>query len=165
MKIEEKDGSFIITDFNESEAYKIASKIEEDGISFYSQVLAQTQNPQVKEKVQYLLEEEKKHLKFFQKRLYEISESKCDANDEDNLLSYMEYEVFKPFREAKDLPESIKDAKTALNIGIIAENSSINFYLALKEQVSSFETKEELAQIIEEEKRHREIFERLLSEL
>jgi rubrerythrin len=165
MKIEEKEGKFIITDFDESEAYRIASKIEQDGIDFYNKVLAENKDPQVKEKINYLLDEEKKHLKFFQERLKNISQEKCGGFEEDNPLAYMEYEVFRPFEEAKDLPESINDAKTALNLGIIAENSSIQFYVSLIEKVASEETRDELAQIIEEEKSHREIFEKMLSQL
>ena len=165
MKIEEKNGEFIITDFNEAEAYKIASKIEQDGIDFYTKILDEATEPAVKEKISYLLNEEKKHLKFFQERLFEVSEDKADGFEEDNLLGYMEYEVFKPFLDAKDLPENIKDARKALNLGIIAENSSINFYLSLRDKATSSETKDELAVIIEEEKSHRELFEQLLNQI
>jgi rubrerythrin len=165
MKIEEKDGKFVITDFNEAEAYKIASKVEQDGIDFYTKVLTEATDPQVKEKMNYLINEEKKHLKFFQQRLFEISKDKSSGFEEDNLLGYMDYQVFKPFRDAKDLPENIKDAKTALNLGVIAETSSINFYLSLRDQVTSPEAKNQLFVIIEEEKSHRELFEQLLAQL
>ena len=165
MKIEDKNGELIITDFNEAEAYKIASKIEQDGIDFYTKILDEATEPAVKEKISYLLNEEKKHLKFFQERLFEVSEDKADGFEEDNLLGYMEYEVFKPFLDAKDLPENIKDARKALNLGIIAENSSINFYLSLRDKVTSPETKKELFAIIEEEKSHKELFEELLKQL
>ena len=165
MKIEEKNGEFIITDFNEAEAYKIASKIEQDGIDFYTKVLDEATDTVVKEKISYLLNEEKKHLKFFQERLFEVSEDKADGFEEDNLLGYMEYEVFKPFLDAKDLPENIKDARKALNLGIIAENSSIDFYLSLQAQVTSPETKNKLFAIIEEEKSHKELFEQLLNQI
>ncbi len=39
MKIEEREGKLVIVDFNELEAYKVASKIEKDGIRFYDNLI------------------------------------------------------------------------------------------------------------------------------
>lgn len=35
MKVEEKNNKLVITDFNEIDAYKIAYKVEKDGLDFY----------------------------------------------------------------------------------------------------------------------------------
>ena len=163
MKIQEKKGKLNIVDFNEAEAYKIACKIEEDGIHFYQNILGGTKNKYVKEKISYLLEEEKKHLKFFNSCLFKIGQEKGDDFEEDNLFKYLDYGIFKPYQDLKDLGSLIDDINKALDLGILIEDKSIKLYEACKDKVSSSKTKKELGNIIEEEKRHRLLLEEMLN--
>lgn len=155
MKIEEKDGEFIITDFSELESYKIACKIEKDGVDFYQRLLDNEKKEEAKKALQFLIKEEKEHLKLFERRLFEIREKVEDQFEEDDLLSYMSYCVFQPFQEIGNLADKIADVKKVLRLGIAIEEHSIKFYKACRDRVSSIATKKELGYIIEEEKRHK----------
>ena len=48
MRIEEREGEIVISSFNELEAYKIATKIEKDGIDFYAKLINSAKNETVK---------------------------------------------------------------------------------------------------------------------
>ena len=69
MKIEEKGADLVITDFSELETYKIAIKIEKDGISFYENLIKDEKHINAKQELEFLLQDEKKHLKTFEKHL------------------------------------------------------------------------------------------------
>jgi rubrerythrin len=162
MKIEEKKGVFQITEFNEAEAYTIACKIENDGIWFYGKLLRREKDAGVKKQLQFLLEEEQKHLKFFQERLYELSVQEGAADEDDGVLSSMDFGVFEPYQSIEDLESALSDAKRALALGVAVEDKSIRFYQACARQVSSEAVREELTRIATEENRHKELFQRLL---
>lgn len=165
MKIEEKNGEFLITDFNEIEAYKIARKIEEDGIGFYEGILASEKDEGVSGELRFLIQEEKEHLKFFEWCLFEARQKIEDGFEEDDVLNYMNYGIFEPYRHIAGLADKIDDEKKALRLGIAIEEKSIKFYKACRAEVSSPDAKKELSNIIEEEKRHKTRFEDMLSRL
>ncbi|MEW6170166.1 MAG: ferritin family protein [Candidatus Omnitrophota bacterium] len=159
-----KNNELIITDFNELEAYKVASKIEQDGIEFYQELSKTLKNNKVtQDKISFLLQEEKKHLKFFQERLFEIRKNIEDNFEEDDLLKYMDYGIFNTFKDIATLTKKIDDIKKALGLGVAVEEKSIKFYEICKNNVSAQNTKKEIDKIIEEEKKHKALFESLLN--
>ncbi len=165
MKIEEKNGGLAIVDFNELEAYKIASKIESDGISFYTNLSAGIKNKKIQEIVNSLIQEEREHLKFFQEQLSIKNQSIDDGFEDDDLLRFMDYGIFKPYQEMKQMKDLIYDTQKALDLGIIVEDKSIKFYQACQRSVNSPDTKKELSNIIKEEEKHKAKLEGLLKEL
>ena len=165
MKIEERNGELTIVDFNGLEAYNIASKVEKDGIVFYENLAKCVKKKEVKDELQLLINEEKKHLKFFQDQISAIEESEEDSFQEDNLLNYMDYGIFQPYQGIKDMADKIDDVNKALRLGVLVEDKSIKFYQACLDKVSSLEAKKEIANIIEEEKRHKVLFESMLKEI
>ena len=128
MKIEEKGADLVITDFSELETYKIAIKIEKDGISFYENLIKDEKHINAKQELEFLLQDEKKHLKTFEKHLYELREKENDNFETDDLLDYMDYGIFHPYQDIKDLSEILNDEKKALRLGIALEDKSIKFY-------------------------------------
>lgn len=165
MKIEEKNGKLNIIDFNEIEAYKIACKIEEDGISFYQNVLSGMENKSVKEKLEFLLGEEREHLKFFEECLSAQNQRYEDGFEEDNLLKYMDYGIFQPYQDRKGMKDVVDDIEKALDLGILIEDKTIKFYQACRDKVSSLKAKQELQDIIKEESHHRAVLEDMLDEV
>jgi rubrerythrin len=165
MRIEEKEDKLVIVDFNELEAYKIASKIEEDGIRFYERLTEGVRDENIKGRLRFLLEEERKHLIFFKESLYRMQERTEDAFEEDNLLSYIDYAIFQPYQSIDDMADKIDDVKKALRLGVIVEEKSIKFYQACKDNISSAQTESELQNIINEENRHKALLESILNEL
>jgi rubrerythrin len=161
MRIEEKSGNLVIVDFNEMEAYKIASKIESDGIDFYGSLSGNTDNPKVKQTLQLLLNEENKHLKFFQEQLFAIRGKTIDGFEEDDLLQVIDYKIFMPI-DSKKMKEILKDSKKALQFAIAIEDKSIKFYESCNQQVAAAQAKSEIANIVEEEKKHKKLLQGLL---
>ena len=73
----------------------------------------------------------------------------------------MDYGIFHPYQDIKDLSEILNDEKKALRLGIALEDKSIKFYEACMNHVSSPQAKTALQNIIEEENKHKSIFENL----
>lgn len=163
MKIQEKNGQLQIVDFNELDAYKIASKIEKDGISFYQNLVNGLKDKGAKEKIQYLLREEKQHLSFFEGCLSKVGENTEDGFEDDDLLSYMDYGIFQPYEHMSQMKDIIDDVDKALDIGIIVEDRTVKFYQACKDKVASKPTQKELQNIINEEEKHKELLLNMLS--
>lgn len=163
MKIQEKNDKLQIVDFNELEAYKIASKIEQDGIAFYKNLASGVKDEGAREKLTHLLGEEKKHLSFFQERLSKVEEKIEDGFEEDDLLKYMDYGIFQPYEHMNQMKNIIDDVDKALDIGIIVEDRTVKFYQACKEMISVKEAQQEIQNIINEEEKHKQLLLSMLS--
>lgn len=162
MKIKEKNGNFIIVDFTEAEAYKIACKIEEDGVHFYKKLLEKSVDKKVKDAVSFMLKEEEDHLKYFTESLFSKEEKEEESFEGDDLLSSMDYGIFQPYQNLDELERIIKDPQKALKLGILIENNSIRFYETCREEVKDSRAKKELENIIEEENKHKKILQDML---
>jgi len=161
MRIEEKNGNLVITDFNELEAFKIASKIEKDGIHFYEKLAGRVAGTRVRDTLKMLANQERDHLEFFEGELLTLRERQHDPFEEDDLLTGIDYGIFQPYQSIEELDRALDTPGKALRMGIIIEEKSIRFYESCKGQVSSRGTKEEMVRIIEEEREH----ERLLKDM
>lgn len=157
MRIEYKNGELVIVDFDEREAYKIACKIEKDGIFFYKKLCARIDKEDTRKALSFLLEEEGRHLKLFEDALWEAEKAGGAVNEDDDLLDGMNSGVFQPYESIKDLEKALSDTAKALRLGIIIEDKSIKFYGACRKNISSEKAKAALTFIIEEEKRHKEL--------
>jgi len=162
MKIEEKDSKLVITDFSEIEAYKIAYKIEKDGLSFYKEIISKIDDPKIKEAFDFLIGQEGDHLKFFQDSLFELRKRQEDENEDDDLLEAMDFGIFQPYKSMQELEKILTQPKEALKLGVVIEEKSIKFYQSCREKVSSPSAKEHLGSIIEEEKKHKSLIESML---
>lgn len=155
MRIEELDGRFEVVDFTEFEGYRIACAIEKDGQRFYEKLLAKITKPELKEVFEYLIREEKEHVKFFENCLDELRKDNEDLTEDDDLLSSIDFGIFHPFKDETELEEIINDIQKVLSIGIVIENKTISFYKACMENISNDNAKNELASIIAEETKHK----------
>lgn len=165
MKIEERDGAFVITDFDESEAYRIAEKVEMDGIGLYKRLAEKSDLHRVRETLELLLDQERDHLEFFSGQRDRLMKEKDYAAEENDLLSGIDYGIFQPYQSLGDLDKVITSPRKALRLGLIIEEKSINFYEACKRHVPSEATKREIGAIIEEERQHKKLLEDMLAEL
>lgn len=159
MKIKEENGRLVITDFDEIEAYRIACAIEKDGIKFYQKMLGCVHSFEAQHTLEVLIGEEKKHLKFFEECLYRLRETKEDLSEENDLLSSMDFGIFQPYESIDEMCDIVEDLKKAINLGIIIEKKSIDFYEICKKSISSPEVKKELELIIGQEHQHKELLE------
>ncbi|MBI4845586.1 MAG: hypothetical protein HY810_03815 [Candidatus Omnitrophica bacterium] len=161
MKIEDRKGELVITDFAEQEVYQIASKIEKDGIWFYQKVMEKVKNEYAREILKVLIDEEKKHLKLFEEFLSIAREHGSDDNEDNDLLDSMDYGIFQPFQGMPNIGELIVNTDKALKLAVIAEEKSIKFYSACLGKISSKKTIMGLTAVIEEEKKHKALFEKM----
>ena len=163
MKIEEKDGKLVITDFSEMEVYRIACTVEREGIHFYEKLRECVNTFKSQEALELLITEERRHLKFFQERLYELRRAQDEGvSEEEDLISSMDFGVFQPFSRMSQTCKAVEDVKKAFSLAVTVEDKSINLYEECKARVSSEDVKKELTAIIEEEKKHKDLFRRFL---
>ncbi len=165
MKIENKNSILTVTDFDEIEAYIVACKIEQDGIDFYKKLLEKSRDPKVKGALDFLLKEEEKHLKLFANAFHAIKEQADSDYDEDDLLTSKDYGIFHPFADYNDSEKIVNNTKKAFSLGILIEHNSIEYYTICKKNVSGLKVKKEIENIIEEEKRHKLLFKKLLQNI
>ncbi|MBD3264597.1 MAG: hypothetical protein GF375_05815 [Candidatus Omnitrophica bacterium] len=163
MRIEERDGKFVITSFDEIEAYKIACNIEKEGIHFYKKIAEKSYDAGIREVLDFLIEEELKHLKFFENRLYDLRQDEDDYAENNDLIESLDLGIFQPYKSMDDLEKVLLQKSKALSLGIRVEQRSISFYKACKDKVSVPEVKEELENIIGEEEKHKEKLKNLLT--
>lgn len=162
MKIEEKKGKLLITDFDEFEAYRIAVAIEKDGIQFYEKLRESSLGPKVKGALEFLKKEEARHLSIFEQLLQEMRDRGADSSEDNDILSGMHFGIFEPYRNIQDLHSALKSTEQAIKLGLIIEKKSIAFYQACKDKVSSGKVVDELARIIKQEERHKALLEGML---
>jgi len=98
MKIEDKEGKLVVVDFDEFEAYRIAVKVEYDGIRFYDVFALSVDDPELKRVVGVLLAEERKHLAFFEGCIDRLRREKDDLSEDDSLLNSMDFGIFEPYQ-------------------------------------------------------------------
>ena len=163
MKIEEKNHELIITDFDELEAYKLAYKIEKDGLAFYKKLAQKIEDPKIKEVLDFLIEQENDHLKFFQDCLFELRKTQEDQGEDNDLLEAIDLGIFQPYESMQDLEKVLTQANKALRLGMIVEEKSIKFYKSCQQQVSSQRAKEGISKIIDQEHKHKDLIENLLT--
>ena len=148
----DKDGKIAITDFSPAQSYKIAVRMEKDGIDFYRGLLAQIRDAQTKHEIEFLIDEEKRHLEIFQGLLERAKEAGIDDFEEDDVVDYMKSRVF----------ESAERRRTALEEALNMERRSIVFYEGCLYHAKDAAAQEAFKKILEEEKKHQVKFAQLL---
>jgi rubrerythrin len=156
MKIKDTGEGIQLYDFNAVESYKIARKLENEGIRFYTKLLSVLKDPKVREVLIYLLDEEREHLALFEKMLLKESPEALDER-EDEIIDLMDTGVF-AFPGGEEVPS---DLDQALQLGITIEKKSLAFYLELLKYTVNEEGKSTLTRIISEEKKHWEELKKL----
>lgn len=159
MKIREKEDELVIVDFDEFEAYRVACKIEEDGLRFYEKLASKIKNSGVVQALEFLIGEERKHLRLFEDSLSRLRDDKEDTAEDNDLLASMDFGIFQPYQSIAELENIMEDTSRALRLGIAIEDKSIKFYQACRQGVSTDDAKAELELIIGEEKKHKGLLE------
>ncbi|MFC1807162.1 ferritin family protein [Candidatus Omnitrophota bacterium] len=165
MHIEEKDGRLAVVDFNEFGAYKIASKIESDGMRFYQDLQNKAKRDIIKSMAAMLADEEKRHLRFFESSLSRLQQEGEDEFEEDDILRSIDYGIFTSGQQTQDVESLLNDPSKTVRFAIGVESKTIQFYESCKECITDIRVKEELDNIIEEEKKHKRMLEELLKKL
>lgn len=162
MKVNVKSNEIEITDFSAIESYKIACAIEKDGLGFYKELLSAEKNTEVRQTLEFLIDEEARHLEMFESKLEDLRMRQEEDFEDDDLFACIDYGIFEPYKNIENLADYLDDIKKALRLGINIEDKAISFYRACLKHTSSDEVKEELSKIIAEEINHRKLLENIL---
>lgn len=142
--------------FDVSEIFKIALKIEENGIKFYREYAQKEENSKAKEVFSYLAEEEVIHKKLFGEMLSKIEkyeqEESYPGEYFEYLRSYVDGVIFNKEKIDKEISQ-IKDTLSAIDFAINRELDSIFYYSEIKNLVSKNQ-RDSINKIIEEERKH-----------
>jgi len=149
------DGDEIkLYDFNLLQAYKIAKHLEEQGIAFYETMLAEAKDGDLKEALDFLLSQEKEHLRIFADKIDELAKTSEDGFEGDDIAGYMDSNVFTLFADSEEVRNIVKDSKKAIGFGKIIEKRSISFYQTCVENTNDRKAKSAFEGLVEIEKQH-----------
>ena len=164
MKIEDVNGKLEITEFDEFDAYRIACTVEKEGIRFYEKLWECTKAPEAKRTLRFLIDEERDHLRFFEECLFDLRREKEDVSEENDIFQAMDFGIFQPFKEMREMCAMIDSPGKALSLGVIVEEHAVSFYEACRVHIAAEKVKRELDVIIRQEKEHREKLKSLLAQ-
>jgi len=120
----DKDGRIAVTDFSPAQAFKIAVKMEEDGLAFYKDLPGRIKDEEARKGIGFLIEEEEKHLETFTRLLREKEAQAQDGFEEDDIVSHMNTRVFDACEE-KEAAHQMDHRHTALEEALDMERRSI----------------------------------------
>ena len=146
--------------FSGSEVVRMAIRIEENGLRFYSDASKATKIPKLKELFKSLAQEERLHINVFS----EIKDSIPDDAVAEGFDPYVaeatlylkaiaDTEVFTHPDEGKLLAEEIFDEEAALNLAIDMEKDSLLFYYEMQNMIRKKDAGV-ITQLLEQEKDH-----------
>ena len=159
MKVDLSGDEVRLYDFNALEAFRIARKMESEGIKLYKSMREKIKDPGVRDVLDFLIEEEKKHLALFENMVEKLS--KTEEADTD-LVDIADSQIMSELTGIDNLEELLFSSKEVLKLGISVEQRAISFYNQLLENTSDPDGRKSLEMIIEEEKMHAEKFKSLL---
>jgi rubrerythrin len=135
---------------------RLAVLMEERGAKFYSTLEGMTSDPQVKEMMHRLAEDEKQHSRQFTRLLNEcgdLGSQNLSPETRTYIDSLQGKDFFNDFSltGAVSVPDSPKEA---IALGIEAEKNSILFYHELYQSLPAGEAKDAIGKLLQEEKIH-----------
>jgi len=156
-----KDGRILLSDFSPVQAFKIAVKMEQDGIRFYKDLLGTVRDEEARAEIGFLVRQEQQHLDTFTRLLREQKEETADGFEEDDIIDYMNASVFEVSLR-KETAGNMDHRHTAMEEALNLERRSIVFYEACARSAGGGAPKGSFEKIIEEERSHLKKFGELL---
>ena len=154
MKVDFSRDEIKVFDFDELEAYRIARKMERDGVYYYTRMVEKILQPEIREVVEMLIIDEKKHLSLFEDKIAEICRD-LDVFDEDETLAdIIDSGALDILKDPELIAGILCNPQEALRLGISAEKRSISFYNELIQNARDESGRVALTAIIAEEEEH-----------
>lgn len=149
MKVDiDKSGRITIFDFSSVQAYKIAVRMEQDGVEFYRAFAKKIKDKDLRRDIDFVIKEEEAHLELFEGLLAKEKEISGDDFEEDDIVSSINSLVFQ---------ESFQSG-TPLYEAMNKEKRSIIFYTSCLARSKDPKVKKIFSSIIGEEQKHQEKF-------
>ncbi|MDD4237497.1 MAG: ferritin family protein [Desulfotomaculaceae bacterium] len=138
-----------------SEIVRVAMRIEEKGARFYSAMSGRTEDERARQIFLKLADEEKEHVKVFQKLLGSYADDEfLEPEVSDYLNAVLQENIFPVDGEPGQADRKVGNMKDALAIGVQAEKDAILAYHELLSRIRSESGRKLLYGLIEEEKMH-----------
>jgi rubrerythrin len=146
--------------FYVSEIYALAVQIEKNGESFYREASRKVSSPQLRSLLEYLADEEVKHIETFtQKKEAFHSEKGQPALDEAGSAVLQEILGGQRFSLEEVNLSEMEKAEDFLQMALEFERDTILFFELIGSFIEDADTLEKLNEIIEEENRHIKLLE------
>jgi len=151
----------VIYGFNANEIFQIAIDIEGNGKHFYEKAMDLVDDPDVKELLAFLAQEEAEHLKRFTElkaQLPKIATEDTIWDPENEMNRYLQMmadmHVFRSDFDVEEELSRVKNSEDVLKLGIQFEKDSIIFFLTMQDATGEKEGRELIGQLVNEEKKH-----------
>ena len=154
MKVDFSTDEVKISDFDELEAYRIARKLERDGVYFYTRMREEMLQPEIRDVVDMLISDEKKHLSLFEEKVEALCREQKVLDEDETLADIVDSHVMDTLKDPEQVANILCDPQEALRLGISTEKRSISFYKNLLQSTGDESGRDALAKIIHEEEEH-----------
>lgn len=154
MKVDFSGDEIKIYDFNELEAYRIARKLEADGIYYYSRMRDEILKPKIVEVIELLIRDERNHLNVFEEKVEILAGKMGVVDDGETLADIVDARVFDVLQDSERVADILCTPQEAVRLGIEVEKRSIMFYNQLLSNTKDKEGKTALQELIREEQDH-----------
>ncbi len=144
--------------FSGREVLEMAIRIEENGQQFYRTALEDTEDEGLRKTLNYLVQEEEKHKRYFRSLLDRLQEEEnpFDPYMEEALLylkAMADAHVFTAELGGREHADTIKSAEDIIDFAIAMEKDSLLFYYEIARGINERD-RAVVEEVIEEEKSH-----------
>ena len=154
MKVDFSKDEIMVFDFDELESYRVARKLERDGVYFYTRLKEEVSTPEIREVVEMLISDEKKHLSLFEEKVEHLCREQKVLDEDETLADIVDSHAMDILKNSEQIANILCDPQEALKLGISTEKRSISFYNKLLQNTRDESGRAALAQIIREEEEH-----------
>ena len=154
MKVDFSGDEIEIYDFDELEACRIARKLERDGVYYYSRMKEEVLQPKIREVVEMLIADERRHLKLFETKVEELCHERDVVDEDETLADIIDSGVMDIMKDSARVSDILCNPQEALRLGISAEKRSIAFYGEILQATRDKAGKAAIEELIKEEEDH-----------
>ena len=154
MKVDFSGDEIKIYDFDELEAYRVARKLERDGVYYYTRMKEEVLKPEIREVVEMLISDERRHLSLFEEKVEELCHEQDVVDEDETLADIVDSGVMDVMKDSAQVSNILCNPQEALRLGISAETRSISFYSELLQNTQDESGRAALMEIIAEEEEH-----------
>jgi rubrerythrin len=154
MKVDFSTDEIKIFDFDELEAFRIARKLERDGVYFYARMRDEVLTPEIRDVIDMLISDERNHLSLFEEKVADLCREQKVLDEDETLADIVDSHVMDTLKDSEQVANILCDPQEALRLGISTEKRSISFYSNLLQNTRDESGRDALANIISEEEEH-----------
>lgn len=154
MKVDFSGDEIKIYDFDELEAYRVARKLERDGVYYYTRMKEEVLKPEIREVVEMLISDERRHLGLFEEKVEELCHEQDVVDEDETLADIVDSGVMDVLADSEQVGNILCNPQEALRLGISVEKRSIAFYGEILQATRDEAGRTAIEELIKEEEDH-----------